>query len=226
VPRRTPLFALAVAASLTTACAAGRTPPDSTRELSLIEDLGHEDLGAGADLRGVDGGADLAQGGCGVGSLVINEIQVFGFGGADDEWVELYNPCPNAVVLNGATLKYRAATNSTPNDTAEIAALSGTMSAGGYWLIAGAGYSGAKQQSFATGTGLGDVGGAVGIRDANGVLVDGAGWGAANNPFVEGSPKTLPQMGRSMARTPNGRDTNNNELDFTLPMTPTPGARN
>jgi len=218
--RRRSSLALVAAATFAAACASGRSPPDNQRELSLLEDLGVEDLARAGDLRGAT--SDLSTGGCGVGSLVVNEIQVTGFGGSDDEWVELYNPCPNSVVLNGASLKYRAATNSTPNDTSELAPLSGTVTAGGYWLVA----SGTKQQAFAMGTGLGDQGGAVGIRDAGGALVDSAGWGSANNPFVEGVVKTLPQPGKSMARTPNGRDTNNNEADFALPTTPTPGARN
>jgi hypothetical protein len=211
---------------LASGCASGRTP-DSSRELSLIEDLGPpEDFSVGDMRRGDLAGLDLATGGCGIGSVVVNEIQTGGFGGPDDEWVELYNPCPNAVTLTGASLKYRSATNSTPTDTAEIAALTGSIAAGGYYVIAGAGYGGAKQATFASGTGLSSTGGAVGLRDANGVLVDSAGWGSANNPFVESSAEIAPADGRSMARTPNGRDTNNNEADFALPTTSTPGARN
>jgi hypothetical protein len=63
-----------------------------------------------------------------------------------------------------------------------------SLAAGGYYLIAGAGYvsSSAQPPSNATFaskslTAVSGIGGALGLRDGGGALVDGVGWGVANN---------------------------------------------
>jgi len=213
---------LLVIATLLGACAGSGRPSNPNEDLaSNVTDAATVDLKLSTtDLAPI---GDLA-GVCGVTRLVINEVKLGGFD-PTDEWIELYNPCPNAVGIDGATLKYR-----TPNavsDTRDLVALAGTIAAGGYHVIAGTGYAGTRQQSFiATGDQLTDTGGAIGLRAPNNVLVDGFGWGAANNIFVETAAKPAPLPSDSVGRVPNGRDTNNNETDFGYLQPPTPGARN
>jgi hypothetical protein len=77
---------------------------------------------------------------------------------------------------------------------------------------------------------LAGTGGAVGIRDSNGTLLDGAGWGTATNALVEGTaaaapPSTAPP-GSSIVRKPDGHDTNSNAADFSVASTATPGVTN
>ena len=74
--------------------------------------------------------------------------------------------------------------------------------------------------------GLAGTGGGVGIRSANGTLVDSVGYGKATNALVEGSAAAAPAAGSSIERTPDGDDTNANATDFTIANTPTPRATN
>jgi Lamin Tail Domain len=187
-------------------------PDDFARAPDLTPPM---DLAQPADLTGV----------CGVGALKINEVQIAG-ATAGDEWVELFNPCANAVLLTGAKLVYRSATNTTAMDSNLLAPLSMAIPAGGYYLIVGTNYAGtATADAMFTNAGLAATGGAVGLRDAADALVDSMGWGTANNPFVETAAVVAPAANQSAARHPDGHDTNNNSTDFTL-GTPTPRAAN
>lgn len=210
------------------ACAQGQRPPDGA--MPAPDDLSPPppDLADGGppDLKAVDlAGVDLAGTGC-IDQVKVNEVQTAG-SVANDEWIELFNACTSPVNLSGSKLVYRSATNSTPNDTSTIAPLTGTLAAGGYYLVANAGFGGAADiKPFAAGaTGLAPTGGAVGLRNALGTLVDSVGWGSANNPLVEGAASTAPNGGQSVARRPNGKDTNNNSVDLT-PGATTPKAMN
>jgi hypothetical protein len=225
----------AVLLLLAAGCAAPSHPITPPQDFSQPIDLAGADDAAPPDLSRVTDGpsgdlpqGDLAMGGCGVAKVVINEVQTGGSGGNTDEWVELYNACPNVVNLAGSKLAYRSATNSTPNDTNTLTPLNLTIAAGGYLLIANSGYTGSATpdiKPFAAG-GLADTGGAVGLRDSVGTLIDSMGWGTASNPFVETATCLNGAHGQSMARTPNGTDTNNNMNDFKIATTPTPRATN
>lgn len=187
------------------------TPDDAKADLRSGPDLTSFDL-AGADLTGVCTGP------------VINEVQTGGAGGASDEWVELYNPCSQAVTLSGWTLKYRAATGVT--DIA-VASLTGSIPSHQWYLVANTAYSGSATPDIKPFTqgGLAATGGGVGLRDPSGALIDGVGWGNANNIFVETSAAVAPPTSRSIALHPNGNDTDNNSTDF-MDSTPTPRASN
>lgn len=192
------------------ACAKGGLPLGNL-DLRGI-DLGPADLGP-ADLAGLD----LAGIGC-IGMVKVNEVQTGGGASGTDEFIELYNACGMPVNLVGAKLAYRSATNAAANDTGVIAALAGTLQAGGYLLVANAGYAGAATpdiQPFEGGvSGLAPAGGGVGLRDAMNTLIDAVGWGTAANPFVEGAAAAAPAAGQSIARKPNAHDTHSNAADF------------
>jgi hypothetical protein len=142
--------------------------------------------------------------------------------------VELVNAGTAPADVGGWKVVYRSATGSSDVTLGSIP--TGTsIPAGGFYLFGGSGYAEtpAGDQSFATGLAAG--GGAVGVRDATGTLVDGAGWGSASNALVEGSPASAPPAttpGSSIVRLPDGHDTNSNAADFTVTASATPRGPN
>ena len=78
--------------------------------------------------------------------------------------------------------------------------------------------------------GLASAAGGVGLRSADGALVDSVGWGTATNAFVETAAAAAPPIaaapGTSGARNPDGHDTHDNSADFTVDDSPSPGAVN
>jgi hypothetical protein len=161
---------------------------------------------------------------------VVNELQATGASAAD-EWVEIFNPCnaatdPAEIDLTGWKLLYRSAGNNAGgSDTLELT-FTQKIKAGGYLLIAGSGYTGTKDGSLSHG--LAGTGGAVGLRDASGKLIDSVAYATlttANN-FTEKNPAPNPPAQNSIARLPNGVDTNDNSADFRVSAKPTPRAVN
>lgn len=153
---------------------------------------------------------------------VINEVQTGGAGGGSDEWVEIYDPC--STTFTGWKLLYRSAGNS------QSTLFNFTTQSGPYILVAGGGYVGppTADGSWGAGVGLGPNGGAVGLVDALGTLIDSVSYGTltATNNFTETSPAPNPPSGQSIARDAMSTDSNNNSTDFTVATTPTPKAKN
>ena len=168
-------------------------------------------------------------GGGGSATLVVNEFMTGTTGAAANEFVEVANVGTAAVDVSGFKLVYRSAAGTSDVSLATIP--SGTsIPAGGYYLFGGGGYAGspAADQSFSFG--IAATGGGLGLRNADGALVDSVGYGTATNAFVEGSaaaaPATTDAPGTSAARLPNGHDTNSNASDFGSATPPTPKASN
>jgi len=169
-------------------------------------------------------------GSVGQASVRINEFMTGVTGAATNEFVEIVNAGTAAADLSGWKLVYRSATGS--SDTVLDTLPDGTtLAPGAFYLFGGSGYTGppAADQSFSTGLAAGA--GGVGLRDANGTLVDSVGWGStAANGLVEGTPAPAPPAtaapGSSDVRKPDGHDTNNNSVDFTVVTPPTPRATN
>jgi hypothetical protein len=210
-------------------CAAGQRAVPITEgsdggRADLAGFLGGDDASADLLDPNVDlAGADLTPSNC---NLKVNEVQTGGAGGATDEFIEIYNTCDAPIGLTGYKLIYRAATAT--SDSGTIATLSGSVAKHGYFLVANSGYAGTNadiKPYNGTINGLAATGGAVGIRDAGGTLLDSVGWGSANNLFVETAVATAPATARSIARHPDGADNNDNATDFT-DSTPTPKASN
>ena len=61
---------------------------------------------------------------------------------------------------------------------------------------------------------------------ASNLIVDSVGYGTATNIYVEGTVIAAPASASSIRRRPNGTDTNDNSVDFTVTTTPTPGVTN
>jgi hypothetical protein len=151
---------------------------------------------------------------------------------ASYEWVELFNPCTASVNLKNWSLRYRSESNNSGasnNDTTLVSAINKTISAGGYLLYSGSSYTGSHDGTLSGG--LSDNGGGVALVDNNSNIVDSVAYGPVvkTHNFLEGSAAPLPSVapipGQSIARTPNGSDTNDNSVDFKT-ATPTPKAAN
>lgn len=156
--------------------------------------------------------------------LVINEIQIGSSSSASDEFVEIFNPCSSTVDLSSWKLIYRSATGS--SDITLLASISTSIGAQGYVVIGGSSFSGNADATYTAG-GLASAGGGVALHDGSGDTVDSIGYGTASNGLVEGgAAPDAPELGSSLARMPNGNDTDNNAADFQLEASPTPGHAN
>jgi hypothetical protein len=159
----------------------------------------------------------------------VNEVQTGTTGSAADEFVELSNTGSAAVDIGGWKVVYRSASGTSDTTLATIPTGT-TLAAGGFYLLGGSSYAGAAAPDQSFSAGLASPGGGVGIRDASGALLDSVGWGTASNAFVEGSPAVAPPAtaapGSSIARLPDGHDTNANATDFSVTSTATPRAEN
>ncbi|HEY7372425.1 MAG TPA: lamin tail domain-containing protein [Polyangia bacterium] len=174
------------------------------------------DAPAGQDATGADADADEC-------TIKINEVQT---GGATalDEFIELYNTCPDrAFSLAGHSLVYRAATGA--GDFPRVTFTVETIAAGKpYFVCANSGFAGTADAHYTDGLAL--DGGGLALRGPDGNIVDAVGWGSAANAFVETAPAAAPAAAQSIARQPDGHDSDDNAHDFEIAATPSPGASN
>lgn len=183
----------------------------------------------GADAAISEAGTDAAMdtGGC-VPRLVINEVAPRGPMGATDEFVELYNAGTCTVSLEGWQLRYSSASGSTPS-VSWTGAATDSLPAGGYFLLTSMTTSYSALSNGRLTAGMAESGG-VGLFSPAGTRIDGVAYGSAvtTHPFIEG---TMPAPGTSsmtpsIARIPNGNDTNTNATDFQARATGTPRTLN
>lgn len=139
--------------------------------------------------------------------------------------MEIYNPNNNPCSLNTWKLVYRSASGTTDVTLFSGTAAAPSIPADGYVVLAGSSFTGASQ-GMLTNAMAGSGGGQLALKDANSSVVDSLGYGNASGAFVRGSAAPLPASGKSIARTPNGKDTKNNQADFTVVSSPTPGQKN
>ncbi|MBI5534494.1 MAG: lamin tail domain-containing protein [Deltaproteobacteria bacterium] len=157
-------------------------------------------------------------------TAVINEIQTEGTVEPEDEFVELYNPGTCAVPMDEYSLYYRSATGTT--DSTLWTAIAGQkLQPKAYFVLGGAKYSyGAADFTFAPGASLALAGGGLALK-RNTKTIDMVGWGSAKNAYVDGAVAPAAAAGKSIARHPDGDDSDNNSVDFTA-GTPTPRKTN
>jgi hypothetical protein len=158
----------------------------------------------------------------------INEFSTGVEGALTDEFVEVVNAGTQAVDLSGYKLVYRSASGTSDVSLGTLSE-GAVLGAGAFLLFGGSGYAGTHPPDRLFATSLASAGGAVGLRDSSGALLDSVGWDTATNALVEGmvagAPTIAPAPGKSAGRHPDGQDTNDNAADFTEGA-PTPGAPN
>jgi trimeric autotransporter adhesin len=158
--------------------------------------------------------------------LLVNEVQTVGPGGNNDEFVEVLSTCATTQNLTGLRLVYRAAGGTSDNG---IATLSTSIEPGQhlFWVNTAVGdsYTG-EVGTF--GTSMSANGGGVGVMRVlpSTTIIDSMGFGTATNAFIEGTRIGAHVSGQSIARSPDGADTNDNSADFVVTGNRTPGAAN
>lgn len=179
-----------------------------------------------------DSASDSASGACAPASLgatcypVVNEVQVAGASGSADEFVELFNPCSSDISLAGWLLIYRSAAGTADVQLADLGAL--TIRKGQYLVFAGNSWDAGVADGHLPRTTNGSLAATAGLvaLQSPTAYVDAVGYGAATTALVEGSPANpAPGSGQSLIRVPNGCDTNQNSVDFSV-ATPSPGRAN
>ena len=168
---------------------------------------------------------------------VINEVQTAGTTAAD-EFVEIFNPCGAAIPMVGYKIIYRSHLNvldaSQANDSTTVYAFvaADVLPPLGHFVVGGAAFTGPKNASEPSATGdLAAAAGQVGLRDASGRLLDGVFYGmlptTGTPAFLEGTPAPSPAKSSSIYRAPDGKDIDDNGVDFSAANpTPTPTAAN
>ncbi len=156
--------------------------------------------------------------------IVVNELY-YDHPGADAgfEFVEILNTGSEPVSLDGVALEFHNGAGAgwavvwrAPNGI--------VLARDAPWVLGGAAVMPAPDVVFEMALQNGPD--AIRLVDAQGSPLDMVGYGGLDDPvFVEtlGAPTIV--AGQSLARTPDGRDTNDNASDFAA-ATPTPGRRN
>jgi len=196
-------------------------PPEARPEIGTIIEAGAE---AGAETSSADAGSDLDTRKC---TIKINEVQTGGAASALDEFIELYNTCPDrAFSLASHSLVYRSDVGTTNVILIMFGMTQAIPASRPFFLCVNAsGFTGPAADAYYT-SGLRDVGGGIALLGPDGQILDSVGWGTATNAFVEGTPAPAPAAGQSIARRPDGHDTDANAADFAVASAPTPGAAN
>jgi len=161
-------------------------------------------------------------------NLKINEVGVTSVGSND--FVEIYNPSASAVDLAAAGIHIQRDSGCNLPGITDTHALTGTIPAGGYYVIAETGHSLANVDQ----TGLGNIGSGycvvltssstavTAVNSTN--VID---WVTITGGTTAENASYAPDTGTNgtIARVPNGTDTNTNASDFML-QTASPGVLN
>lgn len=211
------------------------TPMDApdVREASVdAQEAGVDVQDSGPDVR--DAAAEAEAGPVCTPVLVVNEVQSRGTT-ASDEFIEIYNAGTCAVNLEGWSLVYLSSSGSGSPSSKWMGTAAQTLAPGQYGVVisgsVGTIPAGAITLATLTTVGIADSGGVALLRGAT--RVDSVSFGtssamvSATHMFTENTPATSATAGTIVvARSPNGRDTDNNSVDFTLRTMGTPGDAN
>jgi hypothetical protein len=162
-------------------------------------------------------------------SVRVNEFSTGTSTSATDEFVEIVNAGSTVAEVSGYKLAYRSGAGTSDVTLATIPDGT-TLAPGAFYLLGGSGYAGGKPADQSFSQSLAASAGGIGLRDPTGTLVDSLGYGTATNAFVEAHaappPPATAAPGSSDVRLPDGADTDDNGVDFTVTASPTPGAPN
>ena len=159
--------------------------------------------------------------------LLVSEA-VTGGSSASDEFVEIFNPGPAALPLEGLELVYVTATGATITRKASWAAGDPGIPSHHHLLVANAAgiYAGIADTTYASG--LAATGGSMALRiQGAATAIDALGWGTAASTWMEGTVAPAPPTGASLERLPggsagSGQDTDDNLADFAIRALPDP----
>src|SRR5439155_23948799 len=159
--------------------------------------------------------------------LVVSEL-VTGGASASDEFVEVYNPSPDALPLEGLELVYVSASGATVTRKAAWTVGAPLMPPGAHWLVANTAGLYAPMADATYANGLAATGGSIALRIQGATTaVDAVGWGNATSTWLEGPPAPAAPAGSSLERMPggtsgSGQDTDDNLADFVVRAMPDP----
>ena len=172
--------------------------------------------------------------------LVISEIQTSGDGGAEDEFIEIYNPTDSAISIETWSIQYKPATSATIYK--KLFETGDSVAAYGFFLVARRpvdGYNGPTADMEHAGFAMAaDNGHVFLVNDTDDLtdpntdpnIVDKVGYGStANSPETSPAPSPPGSEG-SIERKPgaaqptkgNGEDTDDNSADFDTRTTSEP----
>jgi len=163
----------------------------------------------------------------GAGHLLISEV-VTGGASASDEFVELYNPGPLELPLEGLELVYVSASGATITRRAAWDLGAPSVPAGHHVMVANELGAYASIADALYGSGMAATGGSVALRIQGATTaIDAVGWGTAVSTWLEATPAPVAPAGSSLERLPGGaagstQDTDNNLADFVVRSMPDP----
>ena len=164
------------------------------------------------------------------GELVINELDANQPGQDAAEFIELYNATNAALDLSNYRLEFVNGSDNSVYRQVELSELGASLDARQFLVLANAGVAvdpAALSGSLpSNGIQNGSPDGIRIVHTVTGDVVDSMSYGGEMAGITEGSPTVAENDPGSLARCTDGADQDNNELDFTLTSTLTPGAPN
>ncbi|MEZ5978489.1 MAG: endonuclease [Planctomycetota bacterium] len=177
-------------------------------------------------------GLDLVASTPSAGGLVVNEIDYDQPSTDFDEFVEILNTSSSTISLANYTLDLVNGSNDTVYDTIALSAAGATIAPGQYLVIGTTSVTsalpaGVLSIDFANASNAIQNGAPDGVvLRENSTVVDSVAYeGTMPSAGEGGAAPTDPGVG-SIARFPNGADTDDNAVDFVFTTTSTPGAAN
>lgn len=159
--------------------------------------------------------------------LLISEVMTGG-ASASDEFIEIYNPGPDSLPLEGLELVYVTASGATVSRRADWPAGAPSIGPGAHHLVANAAGTFAPIADVVYASGMAATGGSVALRiQGASSAIDAVGWGTAASAWMEGTAAPAPAAGETLERLPggsagSGQDTDNNAVDFGTSQIPDP----
>ncbi len=159
--------------------------------------------------------------------VVFSEILAGVAGNNNHDFIELYNPGPQPVDLQGWSLWYRLSDDEEPQLVYRWAQRA-VVPPGGHYLLAHQGEDFGLVADATFETPFAPARGGLQLRTAPGQPVDSLVWGARGPAtWAEGQPAPGLQNGQSLERLPggdqgNGQDTDDNAADFVVRAQPRP----
>ncbi|MBX3186378.1 MAG: lamin tail domain-containing protein [Labilithrix sp.] len=154
--------------------------------------------------------------------VFINELKTEG-PGANDEFVELYNPNNCSVPLGGWSVKYQSAGGGA-GGAGHTFAVGDSIPARSFLVLAPPSFPGADADWT---PGMAGAAGQIALFDDTNAKIDGVGYGnVTGGSYREGTSAPAPPSNGSIGRKVDGVDTDNNNADFRTYTTPSPGASN